>query len=406
MINGFDLSKFIDEKVIERPSDFFQKDLVDHSNQLGQAIKGKSALVIGGAGTIGSSFIMALLDHKPKRVVVVDLNENGLAELIRDIRSEPGVIIPQDLRTYPIDFGGEVFYNLLEAEETFDIVANFAAHKHVRSEKDPYSIKAMIANNVFKTSRLLSHLKDAGKPTHFFAVSTDKAANPANVMGASKKLMENIILSYQYDFKVVTARFANVAFSNGSLPFAYLNRLAKSQPLSSPRNIKRYFISPKESGQLCLLACILGKSGNIFFPKLDSEKHMKTFTHIAEHLLESLGYEIKYADTEEEARSLSKSLKGSSSYPVYFFSSDTSGEKPYEEFYIEEEKYDLDAFDSLGFIESDYKVYNNYSDKLKDFEEEIMKSTSVSKEQIVKKMTSLIPTFSHIEKGKHLDQRM
>ncbi|HEY9117029.1 MAG TPA: polysaccharide biosynthesis protein, partial [Roseivirga sp.] len=302
MINRlFNLQEFISTHVTERKQSLFLNDLEKFQSLLELKTSGKTALVIGGAGTIGTSFIKALLKFKIEKLYVVDINENGLTELVRDLRSSTDLYIPAEIKTYPISFTDPVFEKMFKASGPFHIVANFAAHKHVRSEKDHFSIEAMIQNNVLKAKKLLDLLV-LNPPEHFFCVSTDKAANPVNVMGASKKLMEDLILAYSNQLKITTARFANVAFSNGSLPFGFLERLAKRQPFSSPLNIKRYFVSPEESGQICLLACLLGNSGEIFFPKLDYSKDMKTFTSIAEDLLEQMGYEVEKCDSEEEAR--------------------------------------------------------------------------------------------------------
>ena len=406
MNHNLNIHDFISEKVTKRRVSLFTDDLASNKEQLEHAISGKSIMVIGGAGTICSSFIKATLPYRPKKIIVVDHNENGLAELIRDLRSKADLHLPEDLRTYPIDFGSKVFVELFKNEVKFDIVANFAAHKHVRSEKDIFSIKAMLQNNVFNSLNLLNLLA-SNPPDHFFAVSTDKAANPVNVMGASKKLMEQIILAFQNKFKVSTARFANVAFSNGSLPDAYLKRIDKGQPLSSPKDIKRYFISPTESGQLCLLACVLSKSGNIFFPKLDMTKELKTFTSIAEDLLAQLGFEPDYSDSELEAKEKSKHLDLSQKkYPVYFFASNTSGEKSYEEFYTVQEDYKLDQFEALGVIsttnEWDLDKINEQMQELKTQLDE----PNLSKEKFISIFSNYVTNFQHIEKGKNLDQSM
>lgn len=403
---NLNLHDFIADKVTKRKESLFKTDLEANKNQLSEAIEGKSILVIGGAGTIGSSFIKATLPYLPKKIIVVDHNENGLAELIRDLRSNPDHQLPEDLRTYPIDFGSEVFKELLANEGKLNIVANFAAHKHVRSEKDIFSIKAMLNNNVFNSYRLLK-LLSTNAPDHFFAVSTDKAANPVNVMGASKKLMEQIILSFQNTFKVSTARFANVAFSNGSLPQAYLKRIDKGQPLSSPQDIKRYFISPTESGQLCLLACVLSESGNIFFPKLDMTKELKTFTSIAEDLLTHLGFEPDYSESENEAKAKSKNLNLSlKKYPVYFFASNTSGEKSFEEFYTTQENYKLDQFNALGVINTSNEwTLEKISQEMDELKSQLSEE-NLSKEKFISILSHYVTSFQHIEKGKNLDQSM
>ena len=335
-MTSLNLPTFIATHVTGRAESLLAADLAAHRLSLQQRIEGAAVLVIGGAGTIGSSFIQALLPYRPGRLYVADTNENGLTELTRTLRSTHGLYVPSDYRPYPIDFGSPVFAKLLAQEGPFDIVANFAAHKHVRSEKDHYSIEAMIRNNAILAKGLLGQLA-ASPPKHFFCVSTDKAANPANVMGASKKLMEEVILAYARQMPISTARFANVAFSNGSLPDGFLQRLMKRQPLSSPLDVRRYFVSPAEAGELCLLACILGQPGDIFFPKLEASE-MKSFSDIGTALLHELGYEPDYCASEDEARAKAALLdRDSKAWPVYYFPSDTSGEKLYEELMNDEE---------------------------------------------------------------------
>ena len=264
----FNLDKFIAEKVINRSQSMFLDDLNDNRELIGDKICGKSILVIGGAGTIGSSFIKAILPFKPSSLIVVDTNENALAELTRDLRSTKGMYIPEEYIPYPMDFSSPVFEKMFRKHGGFDIVGNFSAHKHVRSEKDIFSIEALIQNNVLHAKKLLDLLAEF-PPDNYFCVSTDKAANPVNVMGASKRIMEDLIFSYSDKFPVKTARFANVAFSNGSLPAGFLQRIAKLQPLGAPYDVKRYFVSPEESGQICMMSCILGENRAIFFAKLE-----------------------------------------------------------------------------------------------------------------------------------------
>ena len=399
------LEAFIADHVIGRGESLFAADLEAHDAQLRSAIEGASVLVIGGAGTIGSSFIQAMLPFRPSRLVVVDLNENGLTELTRDLRSTDHQYVPDDYKTYPIDFGGPIFDRMLRAEGPFDIVAHFAAHKHVRSEKDRYSIEAMLENNVMSTVALLDLMREL-PPQHFFCVSTDKAANPANVMGASKKLMEEAVLAYAAELPAVTARFANVAFSNGSLPDGFLERIAKNQPLSAPSDVRRYFVSPNESGQLCLIACILGAPADIFFPKLD-EPRMLSFSTIADALLRELGYEPDYCASEDEARAKAAArTPDSTTWPVYYFASETSGEKSFEEFYTTDEDVDLDSFGALGIVRgrasSDVAgIRATLADLRGLFDRE-----DLPKQAIVEAIATIVPTFHHVETGKSLDQKM
>ena len=271
----FNLDKFIADSVTYRSVSMFTKDIEANKESLTEEIKGKKVCVIGGAGSIGSSFIKAVLCFEPASVVVVDLNENGLAELVRDVRSTEDLFVPAEFRCYTLNFADPIFERIFREEKGFDIVANFSAHKHVRSEKDRYSVQALIENNDIKAKKMMD-LLTVYPPKHFFCVSTDKAANPVNIMGASKRIMEDLVMAYNKYFKVTTARFANVAFSNGSLPDGWLHRLQKKQPLAAPSDVKRYFVSPEESGQICMLACILGNGGEVFFPKL-GEDQMLTF---------------------------------------------------------------------------------------------------------------------------------
>lgn len=402
----FNLNDFIGQYVTERHQSLFAKDLAVNHDRLAGAIDGKSVLVIGGAGTIGSSYIRALLRFKPARLYVVDTNENGLTELTRDIRSTLGLNVPDDYKPYPINFGDTVFAKMFRSEGPFDIVANFAAHKHVRSEKDHYSIEAMVENNVLRAKGLLELLLEQ-PPEHFFCVSTDKAANPVNVMGASKKLMEEVIMAYSAKLKISTARFANVAFSNGSLLFGFVERMMKQQPLSSPTDVKRYFVSPEESGQLCLLACMLGESGDIFFPKLRQEQ-MKTFSAIAEDFLRVYGdYAADRCATETEAKAKARDLTADSkTYPVYFFGSNTSGEKPYEEFFTEAERVDQDSFAQLGVVKNTRRKDLTEIDRMFRKLRSLFEQEQLDKAAIVKLMADFIPNFEHIETGRSLDQKM
>lgn len=400
-----ELDKFISRQVIERDESMFKPDIEAYSAQLSNEIKGKRVLVIGGAGSIGSSFIKALLPFEPASLVVVDLNENGLAELTRDLRSTPGMYMPEEYLTYTLDFDSRVFRRFFKQQGGFDIVANFSAHKHVRSEKDRNSVEALLENNVLKAKRFLELLKQY-PPRHFFCVSTDKAANPVNVMGASKRVMEDLIMAYADDFKVTTARFANVAFSNGSLPAGFLERVMKRQPIVAPRDVRRYFVSPQESGQICLLACVLGRSGEVFFPKLE-ESRMMRFSTIADRFLAQLGYTPHHCAGDEEAKSFAAAMPADSrEWPVVYFTSDTTGEKDYEEFFVEGEALDMARFSSLGVITDSPRRDPAEVDTFLAELESIFDDDDFTKEQVVAALKRFLPNFEHEEKGKHLDQKM
>lgn len=401
----FQLDQFIAKYVTKRANSMFEQDLLRNKEKLGLAIKDKEVLVIGGAGTIGSSFIRALLPFEPKSLIVVDINENGLAELTRDLRSEPGLFVPDDFVTYPMSYADPVFTKMFIERGGFDIIANFSAHKHVRSEKDRYSVEALLENNVIRARKLLDLMVNY-PPKHFFCVSTDKAANPVNIMGGSKKIMEEMIMSYSQLYPITTARFANVAFSNGSLPAAFMERLNKIQPLSAPSDIKRYFVSPEESGQICLLACILGKSGQVYFPKLQKEQEM-SFGEIGINLLREFGYQPLICSTEQEALAAVADLKnGSKNYPIILSSSDTSGEKPYEEFYTPTEVVDLNIYEALGVVTNLRPKSMTEIDRLFVKLQSIFESSEATKADIVIAMKEFLVNFDHIEKGKSLDSKM
>lgn len=401
----FNLEEFISQNITGRKVSLFNEDIISNKDSLSKEIHGQKVLVIGAAGTIGSSYTQRLLSYGPAKLVIVDTNENGLTEFVRDCRSRLDITLPNDFKSYPINFGSDVFYKMIENEGPFDIVANFAAHKHVRSEKDEYSIEAMIENNVLKAHTFMEYLKK-NKPKHFFCVSTDKAANPVNIMGASKKLMEDLVLAYSKEFKITTARFANVAFSNGSLLEGFINRVFKNQPLSCPSDVTRFFVSPIEAGEICLMACILGKNGDIYFPKLNPEKDLINFKDIALKFLKELGYDADVCQSEEEAKTKASTLsKESKSYPICIFDSDTSGEKLYEEFFTDTEEVNLNDFKSLGYIPTQgVKSIDRVTEIVNTIK--TLFSRQSNKAEVVGLLKEILPGFEHIETGKNLDQKM
>ncbi len=399
-----DLEKFVKENVTGRPESLFAPDIEANADTLRAAIAGKSVMVIGGAGSIGSSFIKALLPFNPSKLVVVDLNENGLAELTRDLRSSASLRVPEVFLTYTLDFADPIFEDIMRDHGGFDIVANFSAHKHVRSEKDKYSVEALLKNNVIKARNLMELLRSY-PPRHFFCVSTDKASNPVNIMGASKRIMEDLIMAYRPYFKVTTARFANVAFSNGSLPAGFFDRMMKRQPLAAPSDVRRYFVSMEESGQICMLACILGNNGEVFFPRLGKEK-LKTFSSICDRFIEAMGYEKYQCSSDDEARRYAAEHLPGPKYPVYYSASDTTGEKYCEEFFVEGESTDMTRFVSLGVItgtdNKDAEAVNALIRRL----ETLFADRTFTKADVVRVLEEYLPNFTHEEKGRNLDDKM
>lgn len=397
----FNLERFIGKFVTKRERSMFAGDMEANKDMLSREIHGKRVCVIGGAGSIGSSFIKALLRFEPKLLIVVDLNENGLAELTRDLRSSADIQVPEDYRTYTLDFANPIFERIFREEKGFDIVANFSAHKHVRSERDKYSVQALIENNDIKAKKLMDLMMEH-KPRHFFCVSTDKAANPVNIMGASKRILEDLIMAYSGEFNITTARFANVAFSNGSLPDGWMHRLQKRQPLAAPNDVKRYFVSPEESGQICLLACVLGKSGEIFFPKLREEQMMR-FSDICDEFVREQGFGKHMCSSDDEAKQFAPT---DSEWPVIYTGSNTTGEKAYEEFFIEGEDLNMNRFQSLGVIEKTTR--RSMEDVIALFEEfeGIFAEPNFTKAEVVKAIERFLPNFEHEEKGMNLDQKM
>ena len=388
------------EKIVKKHINFV-KDLNKFNDQFSKKIFNKNILVIGGAGTIGSNYIKQLLKFKPSILVVVDINENALTELTRDLRSSKLLNYNPKYISYPVNLLSETFDKIYNSE-SWQLVANFSAHKHVRSEKDKISVEALIKNNVYGAIKLLELCKTS-PPNYFFSVSTDKAAKPVNIMGASKSLMEKLILSAKNNFRVSTARFANVAFSNGSLLDGFVHRISKNQPLSCPDDIKRFFVYPEQSGQICLLATFLGKTGDIFFPKLDFDNHQIFFKDIALNFLKVNGFNPLIVNSEKEAKDF-KIKPENKQYPIYFFKSDTSGEKKYEEFYSEDEDYNLNEFDSLGYINSRNNDIS-FSEVKKDFDL-VFNNENSDKNDIITIIKKYVTDFMHIETGKHLDQKM
>jgi FlaA1/EpsC-like NDP-sugar epimerase len=391
-------------KLIGRSAPLFKVDISGHDKELSDLVESSRFLVIGGAGSIGQAVTREIFKRNPHTLHVVDISENNMVELVRDIRSTLGYI-SGDFKTFAIDCGSNEYEALINSTEEYDYVLNLSALKHVRSEKDPFTLMRLIEVNILNTIKTINLAKNHNVKK-YFCVSTDKAANPVNMMGASKLIMEMFLMKESESVDISTARFANVAFSDGSLLHGFNQRFAKQQPISAPNDVRRYFLTPQESGELCLMSCLLGKNRDILFPKLSEELHLTTFSEIAERYIVRLGFEPYHCSTEQEARDLTDELIASKHWPCYFFKSDTTGEKGFEEFFTSSEILDIDRFENIGVIKNE-AIYD--INKLNYFIKEINRlrtKTSWSKTALVNLFNEVIADFNHTEKDKYLDDRM
>jgi len=390
--------------LIGRTKELFIDDIKKYDNELKKVVSSSSFLVIGAAGSIGQAVTKEIFKRNPKKLHIVDISENNMVELVRDIRSSLGYI-NADFQTFALDIGSLEYDAFIKADGKYDYILNLSALKHVRSEKDPYTLMRMIETNIFNTDKTLSQAIQ-NKTKKYFCVSTDKAANPVNMMGASKRIMEMFVMRKSLQIDVSMARFANVAFSDGSLLHSFNQRVQKNQPLVAPSDIKRYFVTPQESGELCLMSCIFGENRDIFFPKLSENLHLITFCEIVVKYLESLEYEPYLCKDEDEARALAKTLPQQGKYPCLFTLSDTTGEKDFEEFFTQNEVLDMNKFENLGIIKNeaiyDEQLLNDFEKTIKTYKQ----SLSWNKDDIVKEFFKLIPDFRHKETGKYLDEKM
>jgi len=392
-------------KLIGRNSELFEEDINNFNIDLKKMVESSRFLVVGGAGSIGQAVVKEIFKRKPKVLHVVDISENNMVELVRDTRSSLGYI-DGDFKTYALDSASEEYLFLMSKNgERYDYILNLSALKHVRSEKDPYTLMRLIRVNIFN-AYALAQQATCMNSKKYFCVSTDKAANPVNMMGASKRIMEMFMMKQSLKTNISMARFANVAFSDGSLLHGFNQRIQKKQPIAAPQDVKRYFVTPKESGELCLMSCLMGKNRDIFFPKLSERLHLISFADIAIKYLNERGYEPLICSTEEEARSKVNEALSKKKWPCYFFNSDTTGEKDFEEFFTDKEKLDMDQFKNIGVIKNEA----SYDEaKLKHFTETIsdMRRNGIwDKEVLVSLFKYMIPEFGHEEKNKNLDQRM
>ena len=391
-------------KLIGRSAPLFDDDIFSRRKELEELVSNSRFLVIGGAGSIGQAVTREIFKRNPLVLHVVDISENNMVELVRDIRSTLGYI-EGDFRTFALDCGSDEYRALINASGGYDYVLNLSALKHVRSEKDPFTLMRLIEVNILNTIKTVEMAKAQGAKK-YFCVSTDKAANPVNMMGASKRIMEMFLMRESEYMEISTARFANVAFSDGSLLHGFNQRFAKQQPISAPNDVRRYFVTPQESGELCLMSCILGENRDIFFPKLSDQLHLTTFSDIAERYIENLGYEPYHCSTEEEARDRSDELIASKRWPCYFFKSDTSGEKDFEEFFTDNEILDMDRFQNLGVIKNEANFSSDMLDNFLEVIHKLRTQTVWEKAPIVDLFNEIIPDFDHKETGKYLDGRM
>ena len=391
-------------QLIGRDRPLFDGDVSRHEQQISALVADSRFLVIGGAGSIGQAVTREIFKRSPQVLHVVDISENNMVELVRDIRSTLGYI-GGDFRTFAIDCGGREFEALMNGSGGYDYVLNLSALKHVRSEKDPFTLMRLIEVNVLNTLKTIDLARERGA-RKYFCVSTDKAANPVNMMGASKRIMEMFLMRASQALPISTARFANVAFSDGSLLHGFNQRFAKRQPISAPDDVRRYFVTPQESGELCLMSCLLGDNRDIFFPKLSEHLHLTTFSSIAVRYLNALGYEVFQCVSEDEARDRAEELIAQRKWPCYFFSSDTTGEKDFEEFFTDKETLDMARFDSIGLIKSAADFDRARLDYFVQTLDAIKAQPTWEKAGIVDLFNTMIPDFDHKETGKYLDARM
>lgn len=394
--------------LIGRTQPLLEADITANEKELTAKVEASKFLVIGGAGSIGSAVTKEIFKRNPKTLHVVDISENNMVELVRDIRSSVGYI-DGEFATFAIDCGTDIFDSFINTQVKknggYDYVLNLSALKHVRSEKDPYTLMRMVDVNVFNTDKTMCQARDMGAKK-YFCVSTDKAANPVNMMGASKRIMEMFLMRRSLEMPVSTARFANVAFSDGSLLYGFNRRIEKNQPIAAPNDVRRYFVTPKEAGELCLMSTLLGENRDVVFPKLDYDLNLITFSEIAVKYLENMGYEPVECATEDEARARVSELKAQKKYPVCFFGSDTTGEKDFEEFYTDNETLDMDRFKTLGIIKNE-AVYDEA--KLTMFTNRIgaMRAKGEwTRGEMIDLFNEMIPNFNHKETGKFLDSKM
>lgn len=390
--------------LIGRESELFNEDVKANDLRLEKIVSDSRFLVIGGSGSIGQAVTQEIFKRDPKALHVVDISENNMVELVRDLRSTVGYG-SGEFKTFAVDCGSVEFEALMKAEGPYDYVFNLSALKHVRSEKDPYTLMRMIMVNVFNTVKTLRMAKEMGAKK-YFCVSTDKAANPVNMMGASKRIMEMFLMRESLTQEISMARFANVAFSDGSLLHGFNQRFTKKQPFSAPNDVRRYFVTPQESGELCLLSGLLGNNRDIFFPKLSEKLHLITFSEIAVRYLRARGYQPYECESEDEARDRAEELIANKQWPCYFFKSDTTGEKDFEEFFTDAEDLDMERFETVGVIRNQPEFDEAELDKFMNGIEALREKGTWDKEDIVKLYFSLLPEFAHKETGKYLDQRM
>ena len=398
----FDQNVVID--LIGRTNKLFKDDLETYGNELNTLVNQSAFLIIGAAGSIGQSVVKEIFKRRPKLLHVVDISENNLAELVRDLRSSFGYI-HGEFRTLVLDFGDKEFRRFMRDNRGYNYVFNLAALKHVRSEKDPYTLARMVKVNILNTLYTYK-LCDELRVDKYFVVSSDKAANPANMMGASKLLMEEFMMQQQYSTSISSARFANVAFSDGSLLHSFNQRILKRQPIAAPKDVRRYFVTHEEAGELCLMSGLLGCHKEIFFPQLDENLHLKTFSEIASNYLELRGFKIRLCGSEQEARDRAHLDFENNTCPVYFFDSDTTGEKPFEEFTVGSEELDMKRFSEIGVIKNTPKPFSRpYEDFLEQFKI-IMDLETIKKSHFVDLFDLFITEFKHQETGKYLDEKM
>ncbi len=404
-----------------RHADLCAADVQGLKTRLLEQVKGRRVLVVGGAGSIGSATIMQLLPLRPRALTVLDTNENNLAELLRTIRSADQPF-DGDLLVQPLDYGSPLATRFLAGQPPYDLVMSFAALKHVRSERDEWSLTRMLEVNLCKADRFLAAIRKHGHGQGgVFFVSTDKAADPVSLMGASKRAMELLLWAHceagapaslldggvaPPARRMTTARFANVAFSDGSLPWGFLQRLEKQQPLACPGDVRRYLVTPIEAGQICLIGALICPHRHMVIPRLNPDRDLVRFTDIAAATLRDHGLAPVWFKDPEQARRAVLEEKSQGRYPVLVTQSDTSGEKEVEQFVGADEVAIDIGLEGVQAVAAGRVDIGALTEVLSVIDRAATGAEALAKMDLVAALKRLVPELDHRDTGKSLDKKM